>query len=63
MGWATGSYLAEDIWAKFKKEIPKEKRKAYAKWLYDLFCGEDADDWDCGSDLLKDAKIKFDDYE
>jgi hypothetical protein len=61
MGWCTGSYLAQDIWDKFRKDIPEHKRQRYAEWLYDLFCNEDADDWDTESNLLKDVKIKFED--
>jgi hypothetical protein len=60
MGWCTGSYLAQDIWDKFKDIIPASKKQPYAEWLYTLFCNEDADDWDTDSSLLKDAEIKFD---
>jgi hypothetical protein len=55
MGWCSGSYLAEDIWDKFREYIPEEKRYELAKWLYDKFCNEDADDWS-HSDLIKDAR-------
>jgi hypothetical protein len=56
MGWASGSYLAEEIYDKFREYIPEDKREELATWLYNRFCNEDADDWD-NSNLIKDAKI------
>lgn len=56
MGWCNGSYLAEDIWDKFREFIPEDKKEQFAYWLYDKFCDEDADDWS-NSNLIKDGKI------
>ncbi len=56
MGWANGSSMARDIWERLSRYIPEDKRNAEARWLYDLFCSEDADDWDGGSKLEHDAE-------
>lgn len=45
MGWASGSYLAEEIWVKIKPFIPEENKIKVAKIMYDSFCNYDADDW------------------
>ena len=55
MGWAGGSYLAQDMYDKIREHIPEDKRETVAKIIYDDFCDEDADDWDVDSQLLKDA--------
>jgi 16S rRNA C1402 N4-methylase RsmH len=46
MGWCTGSYMANDIWAIVKKYIPEKDKKKIAKKIVDIFRNEDADDWD-----------------
>ena len=50
MGWASGSYLAEEIWQEICPNVPAEKWHELAKSIYDKFCDQDADDWDyeCG---------------
>lgn len=47
MGWCTGSYMADDIWDRIKNYIPEENKRQVAKEIVDIFCEEDADDWDC----------------
>jgi len=63
MGWASGSYLAQDIYDNIRDLIPEENRMKVADTIYSQFSDEDADDWDSESDLLKDAKIKFEDED
>lgn len=50
MGWASGSYLAEEVWETLKKAkvLPaqKQRRQNLARKLVDLFENQDADDWD-----------------
>jgi hypothetical protein len=58
MGWASGSYLAEEIWDEFRESIVPEDRQRLAMWLYKRFCNEDADDWDNGL-LVKDGEINL----
>ena len=45
MGWASGSYLAEEIWDEIKIYIPENKLQEVASKIYDSFCDKDADDW------------------
>jgi hypothetical protein len=74
MGWASGSYLAEDIWQSVKNHLPEEKKKEIAQKIYNIFCDQDADDWcdqdlyitlfpfnceGCGSRLEKPGKCKY----
>jgi len=54
MGWASGSYLAEDIWEKIRDFIPQDEQKHAAKIIYDSFCDEDADDWTNEKGSLED---------
>ena len=63
MGWARGSYLAQDIYADIRTHIQESDRQTVAHTIYVSFCNEDADDWDSESDLLKDAKISFEDED
>jgi hypothetical protein len=58
MGWNSGSYLAEEIWDKFRESIVPKDRERLAKWLYERFRSEDADDWD-NSLLIQDGKINL----
>jgi len=55
MGWASGSNLAEQMYDEIRKHIPVKKRKVVARAILENFEGNDADDWDYGSALLKDA--------
>lgn len=59
MGWASGSYLAQDLYDEIRKHIPAPKRKVVASKIIDAFEHEDADDWDYGSKLFKDAGRKY----
>ncbi len=63
MGWASGSYLAQDVWSVVREHIPPKSRGDLARRIYEMFCREDADDWSPDSDLLKDAGIKFGEEE
>lgn len=56
MGWASGSYLAVDVWDLVRDEIPEEKRRKLAKKIYDMFRNMDADAWDGDSQLEQDMK-------
>jgi hypothetical protein len=58
MGWSSGSYIAEDIWSKYKKDVDDPiKRKKFALFLYNLFSDHDADDWSNGkNDVWATAK-------
>ncbi len=58
MGWASGSYLAEDLYLSIRKYIPEENRKKVATIVYKKFSDDDADDWDKDSVLLKDKVLK-----
>jgi hypothetical protein len=60
MGWCRGSYMAEDMWNKVRKYIPKEEKKSLANEIYEYFCDQDADCWESDMKLIKDAKIKWD---
>lgn len=44
MGWASGSYLAEDVWKIVKPYIPDTDKKKAARKILDLFEHADADD-------------------
>jgi hypothetical protein len=46
MGWASGSYLCDDVWTLVKRYIPEDKRKRLAGKLIDIFDDHDADDWE-----------------
>ena len=46
MGWASGSYLAEEIWKEIKDILPNDKKEQLAVKIYDAFCDADADDWE-----------------
>jgi len=54
MGWASGSYLAEDLYLSIRRFISEDNRKEVATIIYEKFCNDDADDWDKDSILLKD---------
>lgn len=54
MGWASGSGLAEEIWDKVRRYVPKEERSRMAEEIYDLFVAQDADDWCDDDQLIKD---------
>ena len=43
MGWASGSELAENLWAIVKKHIPKNKHKVVAEALIQEFENADCD--------------------
>jgi hypothetical protein len=56
MGWASGSQLAEDLYADIRKHIPKAKRAKVAEKIIAAFENYDADDWDEGSTLWSDSE-------
>ena len=62
MGWASGSYLGQDLWDEIRNFVPKNNHKKVAKIIYNMCNDMDADDWDVNSNLIKDADIKFEDY-
>ena len=45
MGWCSGSEIAEQLWKKVEKYIPKDLKYEVAKTIYDVFCDQDADCW------------------
>jgi hypothetical protein len=55
MGWASGSQLAESIFAELIDFIPEGARERVAKVILKAFEAEDADDWDASSDLIQYA--------
>jgi hypothetical protein len=57
MGWASGSALADDVWALFRKHVPAKNRRAVARKLVDMFEGEDCDTMDECERLMKDAGL------
>ena len=63
MGWASGSELAEDVWALMSPFIPPSKRKQLAIELIDLFEEHDCDTMDECEDLIKAAGLENRDPE
>jgi len=55
MGWASGSELADEVWALFREHVPEASRKNVAKQLVDLFEGHDCDTMQECERLMKDA--------
>lgn len=55
MGWARGSYLAEEMWESIGKSVKPEAREKVARTIISLFSDNDADDWNYGHKLFKDA--------
>ena len=45
MGWASGSYIAEDLWQKVKKYVAKPDHQKVAEAIVSAFEENDADDW------------------
>lgn len=56
MGWASGSYMAEEIYDKIRPYIKDGSEYKVAKFIYDKFCEGDADDWSF-CDLTRDVEI------
>ena len=65
MGWASGSYLAEELWVKLKPYISQNNYKEVSKILIDKFCEHDADDWECypSDDCLYYTYLKYNEPE
>ena len=63
MGWCKGTEIACDLWDIVKEYIPSKEKKQIATKVYDLFCDNDADCWEGGSDLESDAEIKYEEDE
>ncbi len=59
MGWASGSYFADEVWDVVKPHIDPSEQQEVAKKLLRAFCGQDADDW-CDQQLLLDAGYPVD---
>ncbi len=55
MGWASVSYLGQEIWDEVRAFIPNEERRRLAKFIFDKCCDLDADDWEPDSNICKDA--------
>jgi hypothetical protein len=55
MGWASGSELAENVWAAVRKDIPITRRHQVARHIIDLFEDMDCDTIDECQQLCKDA--------
>lgn len=62
MGWCSGSIIAEELWNDIRKYIPKEKEKIVAEKIFHIFDDNDADCWDDDMNLIRDAKIKLDEW-
>jgi hypothetical protein len=43
MGWASGSWMASDIWALVERYIPKNQKKRVAKRIVRIFESQDCD--------------------
>jgi hypothetical protein len=59
MGWASGSYLAEDIWNLVRKYIPDKDRVQVARKFVDLFKSFDCDTLQECDQLMKDVNILY----
>lgn len=55
MGWATGSYIAEEVWGIVREFIPIRKRKVVARDIIEVFENEDADDFSDDMLICEDA--------
>lgn len=53
MGWASGSYMAEELWREISDMINDEDKADAAKIIFDLFEDHDADDWNGDSELVQ----------
>ena len=50
MGWAGGSYMAEDLWIQLRRLVHKEAYPKLSKILYETFANSDADDFSLRKD-------------
>ena len=62
MGWASGSYFADDVWHVVKPHIEPSKRREVARELIRVFCSQDADDW-YDQQILVDAGHPTGEYD
>ena len=53
MGWASGSYMAMELWDELSEMIKEEDKEAAAKLIFDAFEDHDADDWDGEHELVQ----------
>ena len=60
MGWASGSQLAEDVWAAVRNSIPAGARQPIAKKIVDLFEDYDCDTMPEAMQLYADAGWVYD---
>ena len=58
MGWASGSEIAEAIWTEVKKELNPQQQKRLSKFIYNIFCDHDADDW-----TWEEGSLEYDAYK
>ena len=58
MGWASGSQLGEAIWYELKPMLNQEQQKQMSKFIYNLFCDYDADDW-----TWEEGALEYDAYK
>lgn len=63
MGWASGSYLAQDLYDDIRRYIPRSQRHHVAEKILAAFENHDADDWEQGSKLWKDARRPVEVYD
>jgi hypothetical protein len=61
MGWSGGTSLAEEVWSKVRKYVPKNSRETVAREVIKLFEDYDADGWCRETVLEKDANLTDDD--
>jgi hypothetical protein len=59
MGWASGSYLAEDIWNLVRNYIPTTDRVQVARKFVGLFKSFDCDTLQECDQLMKDVNILY----
>lgn len=59
MGWASGSYLAQELWEEVRELIPLDKRREVAMKFFTMFSNEDADDWSFACNLFTDAGFSW----
>jgi hypothetical protein len=59
MGWASGSYLAEDIWNLVREYIPDKDRVQVARRFVELFQSFDCDTLQECDQLMKDVNILY----
>jgi len=54
MGWCSGSMIANKIYNKIRKYLPKEVRLQVAYEMYEIFSENDADCWSDDMPIYQD---------